>query len=117
MISVMATRIRQSARPHWYITEHLREAGLSDQKAANRIGRDRATVYKWRKSPDRLDENQLRELASAIGPDFDYRKFHKLPESMQPGPQVESIDELIEDEPPEVREKAVEMIKLLVGRR
>ena len=112
-------RIRGSARGHWYITEHLRAAGLSDEQVGNRIGRNRSTVFKWRKTPYRLDEGQLRELASAIGTDFDYRKFHRLPEGRAPvkDDPVEEAMEMIVSAPPEDQRKAVDVLAAMFGRR
>jgi hypothetical protein len=46
----MVTRIGGKRRAHLYIKEHMDRLGLSDETLGLRMGKDRATIWRWHKS-------------------------------------------------------------------
>ena len=67
ILADMVTTIRKSARPHLYIEEWMRHKGVSDTQLANRLGRARETIFRWRKDQRKLTPEKQIELAMAIG--------------------------------------------------
>lgn len=108
------TTIHAGAKTHFYITEHFRAAKLSDAKIGERINRDRATVFKWRKTPDRLDANQLRELASAMPPHADGEPF--APDDFRRPPGRPDLNRLVEDAPEKQQKMIIDVVLRMVGR-
>lgn len=103
----MATaRIGRLDRLQLYITEHLRSKDLSDERAAGRIGVDRATVFKWRKNPYKLSQEQLEILAKACDLK-DFRDFYRPPGRP-------SVDAVIDAAPAEVQDMITDVVQRLV---
>jgi hypothetical protein len=88
IVSSMATKpgIRRGARTHLYIEEWFKERGLNDEKVGNRIGVDRATVFRWRKEQHRLNPEKIAALADAL--DLE-------PQELWRPPQRPSLDALV----------------------
>jgi transcriptional regulator with XRE-family HTH domain len=103
----MVTRIGQRRRHHLYIKEHMDALGISDERAANRIGVARETVYRWRTEPTRLNPDKLAQLAEAL--DIEPQDFYRIPGKP-------SLDAIVRDAPEEVRETAVDIVRRLVGK-
>jgi plasmid maintenance system antidote protein VapI len=63
----MVTTIRKGTRPHLYIEEWMQYKGVSDTVLANRLGRARETIYRWRKDQRKLTPEKQADLAEALG--------------------------------------------------
>ena len=107
IMAVMATKIGQRRKAHLYIKEWLDHRGLSDERAANRLGVARETVYRWRTDQTRLDPEKLARLASAL--DMEPQEFYRPPG--QP-----SLDAMLADAPDELRATAADIVRRLVGK-
>jgi transcriptional regulator with XRE-family HTH domain len=105
MIANMVTKIQKGRRTHLYIKEWADFRGLSDQRIAERLGVARETVYRWRTDQDRLDPGKIAGLASAL----DCEPFE-----LWLRPQQESLDAIVKGVPDEIRQKAVDIVRLLV---
>jgi transcriptional regulator with XRE-family HTH domain len=110
IVSSMATLpgIRRGARGHLYIEEWFETRGLNDEKVGNRIGVDRATVFRWRKEQHRLNPQKIAALAEAL--DIE-------PEELWRPPSRRSLDALIKDAPDEVVDMAFDVLKRMAGKR
>lgn len=105
-IAAMATtRIRQSARRHLYIDEWLEHRGLSDETMGGRLGVARETVWRWRTQQHRLNPEKIAALASAL--DID-------PIQLWSPPTRTSVDAMLTDASDDLRQKAAEMVSILV---
>jgi transcriptional regulator with XRE-family HTH domain len=103
----MATRIGRKAQAHLYIREWLDFRGLSDEKAASRLGIDRTTVWKWRTQPRRLTRDKIESLAVLL--DIE-------PEELYRPPNRPSLDAMVKDAPEDIQDMAVDIVRRLVGR-
>lgn len=103
----MATRIGQKRRAHLYIKEWMDGRQLSDERAADRIGVARQTVYRWRTEQWRLDPEKIAQLAAAL--DIE-------PEQLWRPPGHQSLDAIIEGASPELRDTAADIVRRLVGK-
>ena len=108
MVAMKATRdsIRKGSRAHLYIEEWFKERGLNDEKVGNRIGVDRATVFRWRKEQHRLNPEKIAALAVAL--DIE-------PEQLWRPPARRSLDALVKDSPADVVEMAFDVVKRMAG--
>lgn len=105
MIAVMATGIRGKAagrqRDPNFLEEHLALKGWGDSanaELAKRTGRDRVTIWKWRKlanGPRGLSGARLAELAAALDPDD--------PPDLTRPPGRPSLDAMLDDAPDSIR--------------
>lgn len=110
IVSNMATppRIRRGARPHLYIEEWFKERGLNDEKVGNRIGVDRATVFRWRKEQHRLNPEKISALAEAL--DLE-------PQELWRPPGRPSLDALVKNSSDDVLNMAFDIVKRMAGGR
>lgn len=60
------TRIRKSHRGRLYLDEWFAYRRVGDREVAQRLDRDRTTIWKWRSEPSRLDPGKIAALASAL---------------------------------------------------
>lgn len=67
----MAKRAIPRVKARLYIQEHIDADPKknSDTELGKRLGKNRATAFKWRTDPYRLDSQQLSQLADALGLD------------------------------------------------
>lgn len=100
--------IRRGARGHLYIEEWFQQRGLNDEKVGNRIGVDRATVFRWRKEQHRLNPQKIAALAEAL--DLE-------PEELWRPPSRRSLDALVKDAPDDVVDMAFDVLKRMAGNR
>lgn len=100
--------LRRGARAHLYIDEWFAARGLNDEKVGNRIGRDRATVFRWRKEQHRLNPEKIAELASAL--DLEPSELWRPPAS---GP---SLDAMVIDSPPETQAMIADIVRRMAGK-
>lgn len=108
MIAIMATSIGRRRRAHLYVKEWMDHRGLSDEQVANRLGKARETIWRWRKEQHRLNPEKLGALAEAL--DMDARDFYRPPS--QP-----SLDALVAGETAEVQQMAADIVRRLIARR
>lgn len=110
MVVSMATGrgIRRGARGHLYIEEWFQERGLNDEKVGNRIGVDRATVFRWRKEQHRLNPEKIATLAAALDVE---------PEDLWRPPARRSLDALVKNSSDEVINMAFDIVKRMAGGR
>jgi transcriptional regulator with XRE-family HTH domain len=104
----MVTRIGGARKPHLYIMEWIGHLELSVEKVADRIGVRRETVYRWIKTPTRLDPAKMQQLADAL--DIPITALYRRPEHV-------SLDDKLEGAPDDVRQQAIEYIDFLTRRR
>lgn len=110
IVSGMATKpgIRRGARGHLYIEEWFKARGLNDEKVGNRIGVDRATVFRWRKEQHRLNPEKIAALADAL--DLE-------PQELWRPPERPSLDALVRDSSDDVVNMAFDIVKRMAGSR
>lgn len=107
----MATNIRKGARVHLYITEWFDAKDLNDEKVGNRLGVDRATVFRWRKEQNRLNPAKIAALASAL--EIEPEDFWRPPPPPDAPP---SLDKLVEGAPDNIRAMAVDIVRRMAGK-
>lgn len=103
----MVTRIGQRRRAHLYVAEWLEHRGLSDEKAAGRLGIDRVTVWKWKTQPGRLNPEKIAALASIL--DIE-------PEELFRPPSRPSLDAMVKNQPESVQAMAADIVRRLIGK-
>lgn len=95
----MTDRIRGKAagrkRSPLYLDEWIAAKGTNNNRLAGRIGVHRSTIGKWREAPERLDAHQIGMLANALD-------CH--PDDLRRLPGVMSIDQMMTDADPDVRD-------------
>lgn len=99
-------QIRKGARPHLYVDEWFAERGVNDEKVGNRLGRDRATIFRWRKEQHRLNPDKIAALAKAL--DLE-------PEELWRPPARRSLDALVKDSSDDVVSMAFDIVKRMAG--
>lgn len=105
----MATsRIGQRRRAHLYIQEWIEFRGLSDEKVANRLGKARETVWRWRTEQHRLNPEKIAELASAL--DLEPAELYRPPDK----PSLDALAAGLDDD---LRNRAIGFIEGLRGRK
>jgi transcriptional regulator with XRE-family HTH domain len=100
-------RIGQRRKARLYVTEWLKHRGLSDERAAGRLGVSRETIWKWRTQPHRLTTEKMASLASIL--DIE-------PEELYRPPNRPSLDALVKDQPADIQDMAADIVQRLVGR-
>lgn len=103
----MVTKIGSRRAAHLYVKEWMDHLGVSDEKAAGRIGVARETVYRWRTEQHRLNPEKLAKLAWAL--DIKPEDFFRPPS--QP-----SVDAMLADAPDDLRATAADIVRRLVAR-
>ena len=103
----MITTIGQRRRARLYVTEWLEHRGLSDERAAGRLGVARETVWKWRTQPHRLTTDKMAALASIL--DIEPAELYRPPNSP-------SLDALVSNEPETIKAMAADIVRRLVNR-
>lgn len=106
-ITGMVTRVGQRRRAHLYIKEWMEHRGLSDERAAGRLGVARETVWKWRTQPHRLTTEKMASLAAIL--DIE-------PQELYRPPARPSLDAMIQNESDDLQAKAAEIIRTLVSK-
>jgi transcriptional regulator with XRE-family HTH domain len=101
----MVTKIHKGRRAHLFIKEHMDEQGMSDERLANRLSVDRATVWKWRTQQHRLSPDKIAAIAEALG---------KTPQQLWQPPDVVDLNAIAADASTELRQRAAEMLQILL---
>lgn len=100
-VAIMAT----DRRSHLFIEEWLRYCGFSDDDAAQKLGVQRETVYRWRTQQHRLNPQKIRRLATLCG--IEPGEFWHMP-------GVPSIDSMLRDAPADIRRMAADIVSRLM---
>lgn len=95
-------------RGHLYIDEWFAARGLNDEKVGNRLDKDRATIFRWRKEQHRLNPGKIAELASAL--DIEPEELWRPPDL---GP---SLDVMVKDSPPETQAMIADVVRRMAGK-
>jgi transcriptional regulator with XRE-family HTH domain len=104
----MVTRIRKGARPHVYLREWRKHRDLKATAMAERLGIERESYYRLEREPYKLSLGEVIELADALGID---------PKQMFAPPDApESLDLLVKDATEPQRTKAIDLVKVLLGK-
>ena len=105
--TAMVTRIGPRRAKRLFIKEWMDAKEVSDERAANRIGVARETVYRWRKEQHRLNPEKIALLASAL--DMEPEEFHRPPGRR-------SLDALVKNAPDDLHKMAVDIVERLLGK-
>lgn len=103
--SDMVPRIGPKRPRRLFLSEWIEHRDLSDERLAGRLGVERETVNRWRNYPQRLSLPRIEQIAQALDCE---------PADLWRHPETPSADALLRDASQDVREKAVEMIGILV---
>lgn len=87
-----------------FLAEWRKSKGLTQEQVAQRLGASQITVSRWETGERRPDLNAQAALAEALGVDFADLRRH---------PDTPSADALLRDQPPEVVDQAIRIIKAL----
>lgn len=100
----MAPRIYPRRLPRLYLAEWRESLGLSQEALGERLGVSGVTVSRWETGRRRPDLNVLAAICEALGiePPNAYRH-----------PDQPTADDLLRDQPPEVREQAIKLIRAI----
>lgn len=104
---MVTTKIGRRRKLHLYIKEWMDERGLSDEVLGNRMGVDRATVWRWRTQQHRLNPEKIAALAEAMN--LESEDFYRPPSRP-------SLDSLVANVPEELHKTALDIVRRLVGR-
>lgn len=102
----MPTRIGPKRPLRLYIAEWREKRGLSQQTLADRLGASDVTISRWETGKRRPDLNALAAIAEALGGNLEVIDLFRHPDQL-------STDELLRDQPPEVRNQAVNLIRAI----
>lgn len=81
---------------------------VSDERAGNRLGVARETVFRWRTEQHRLNPEKIAGLAEALG--IDPEDFWSVPPSPDAPP---SVDKMLRGATDELHRKVVDMVEIL----
>ncbi len=90
-----------------YVKEWMAARGFSDETLGQKMGVDRATIFRWHSQQHRLNPDKLESLADAL--DIEPVDFHRHPDTP-------SLDSLVNGISPELRETAYDVVRRLVGK-
>lgn len=107
IVAAMVTKIGRRQKAHLYIKEWMDHREVSDEKAGNRLGVARETIYRWRTEQHRLNPEKLAQLASAL--DIEPSEFYRPPG--QP-----SLDAMVADAPEELKATVADIVRRLIGK-
>lgn len=107
-VAAMVTRIRNGARPHPYMTEWREHMGLSVETVANRMGRDRTTIWRWEAGKRRPKPADLAAFANALN--VEPGDLWRLP-SGRP-----SVDAILKNATDDVAEAVADLARRLTKR-
>jgi hypothetical protein len=108
----MVTRAKKKReRQHLYIAEWMDFLGLTDEALGNRMGKDRATIWRWRVQQHRLNPDKIAALAAGIGL-ADPVDLWRDPRTARP-----SLDAIIKNAPGDIQDMAADIIRRLVTKR
>lgn len=105
----MVTRIRsKGARQRLFLKEHREAKKLSAERMAARLSITRESLYRQERETWRVNSEKQVEWAAALG---------IAPEALWRPPGTVSLDDIVRDQPDEVREMAADIVRRLVNQR
>lgn len=87
-----------------YLAEWRVDRGLSQQQLGDRLGVTDMTVSRWERATSLLNTNVMAAIAEALNIE---------PTDLYRHPDQPSADELLRDQPPEVRQQAINLIRAI----
>lgn len=115
-VTDMVTRIHGARRGRYYIKEHWKASGLSREYLAGQLGMVPESVSRMVAKADnhhKIATNRLYQLAEIFQVSVDELRLPPRPKDQ---PKL-SVDDLLKDEPDDVKLKAVRMIEVMIGRK
>jgi transcriptional regulator with XRE-family HTH domain len=103
----MGTSIGRASAAHLYMAEWREYLRLTLDQVAGRVGVARNTIWRWENEQKRLDPYKTKAYADALGIE---------PEDLWHYPPQRSIDGMLRNASPEVRQTASDMIAVLTKR-
>lgn len=101
----MVTRIHKSVRRRLFLKEHREAKKVGPEVMAGRLNIDRVSVHRWEREPQRMTPGKQEAYAHALGLE---------PEDLWRPPGTPSVDSLLARAPDELRQKAAEMVAILL---
>lgn len=100
-----------AARPRYlYLLQWRESRRLSAETMAGRLGIARQSVYRWERDQWRLTPDKIAAYAAALGDNVRPEQLWRLPD------ETPSIDAMLADQPKELKETAVDIVRRLVRR-
>jgi transcriptional regulator with XRE-family HTH domain len=90
-----------------YLAEWREFKSLTQKQLADRIGTDVMTISRWENKKVAISTNTLAVLAEALGGDL------MEPEDLYHHPDQPTPNQLLRDQPPDVIENAMKMLKAI----
>lgn len=100
----MATRIGPRRPRRTYLSEWRENRGLTQQQLGDRLGVTDVTVSRWETGRALLNTNVLAAISEALNIE---------PQDMYRHPDQPSADALLRDQPVEIRDQAIKLIRAL----
>lgn len=104
----MVTRIGPKQPRRNFLRKWRDHRGLTQEALAERLGTNKAQISNWENARRAMTFNVQAALAEALSIE---------PSDLFRDPDRPSADELLRDVPPEVHTQAIDLIKVLVGKR
>jgi transcriptional regulator with XRE-family HTH domain len=111
MVTKPLPRIRQHVRPRLFLKEHREAKQLSAEQMAGRLVITRESLYRQERETWRVNPPMQQAWADALG--IEPRDLWTLPRPPDARP---SLDELVKDQPDEVKDMAADIILRLLKR-
>ncbi|MCK1367658.1 helix-turn-helix transcriptional regulator [Bradyrhizobium sp. 62] len=103
----MPAKIYPRRRRKVYLAEWRQAKGLSQKQLADRLESDVMTVSRWELGKTAISTDALAALAEALGGDM------MEPEDLYHHPGEPTPNQLLRDQPPEVVENAMRMLRAI----
>jgi transcriptional regulator with XRE-family HTH domain len=103
----MPAKIYPRRRRKVYLAEWRQAKGLSQKQLADRLESDVMTVSRWELGKTAISTDALAALAEALGGDL------MEPEDLYHHPDAPTPNQLLRDQPPDVVENAMKMLKAI----
>jgi transcriptional regulator with XRE-family HTH domain len=98
-------RITPRRRRRIYLAERRDAKGLTQAQLGERLGVTDMTVSRWEREASKLSTDVMAAIAEALDCE---------PEDLYRPPDYESLDAILRGAPADIREKALEMARILV---
>jgi transcriptional regulator with XRE-family HTH domain len=100
----MPQRIHGRHPPRLFIREWREIRGLTQQQLGDRVGASDVTIARWEGRKRRPDLGALAAISEALG-------IHQT--ALYRHPDTPSADDLLRDQPPEIQEQAIAIIRAI----
>src|SRR4051812_48750796 len=102
----MPRRIGPRKPARLYLVEWREKYALTQELLAARLGTSHVTISRWETGKRKPDNDALQAIAEALNPDMDWHALYRHPGRP-------TADDLLRDQPPEVVEQALRLIKAI----